>query len=222
MKRNIAIDGPSAAGKSTIARLCAKELGYKHLDTGAMYRCVGYLSKLKGIAVDDELALADMMDQMKLDVDSAGHIYLTNQEVSSEIRTNEMSMRASDVSKLKMVRERLVTLQQQIASAGGYVLDGRDIGTVVLPDAMLKIFLVASVKARAQRRIKEYIEKNIPFDEQEVIRDIEVRDYQDTHRENSPLKKAADAIEIDTSDMSIEEVIDEIRGLLKTKSNEEG
>ena len=213
MKRNIAIDGPSAAGKSTIARLCAKELGYKHLDTGAMYRCVGYLSKLKGIAVDDELALADMMDQMKLDVDSAGHIYLKNQEVSSEIRTNEMSMRAS---------ERLVTLQQQIASAGGYVLDGRDIGTVVLPDAMLKIFLVASVKARAQRRIKEYIEKNIPFDEQEVIRDIEVRDYQDTHRENSPLKKAADAIEIDTSDMSIEEVIDEIRGLLKTKSNEEG
>ena len=159
---------------------------------------------------------------MKLDVDSAGHIYLNNQEVSSEIRTNEMSMRASDVSKLKMVRERLVTLQQQIASAGGYVLDGRDIGTVVLPDAMLKIFLVASVKARAQRRIKEYIEKNIPFDEQEVIRDIEVRDYQDTHRENSPLKKAADAIEIDTSDMSIEEVIDEIRGLLKTKSNEEG
>ena len=102
------------------------------------------------------------------------------------------------------------------------MLDGRDIGTVVLPDAMLKIFLVASVKARAQRRIKEYIEKNIPFDEQEVIRDIEVRDYQDSHRENSPLKKAADAIEIDTSDMSIEEVIDEIRGLLKTKSNEEG
>lgn len=222
MKRNIAIDGPSAAGKSTIARLCAKELGYKHLDTGAMYRCVGYLSKLKGIAVDDEQALTEMMDQMKLDVDSSGHIYLDGQEVSNEIRTNEMSMRASDVSKLKKVRERLVALQQTISAEGGYVLDGRDIGTVVLPDAMLKIFLIASVKARAERRIKEYIEKGIPFDEQEVIRDIEVRGYQDTHRENSPLKKADDAIEIDTSDMSIDDVINEIRGLLKTKSNEEG
>ncbi len=221
MNKNIAIDGPSAAGKSTIAKLCAKELGYKHLDTGAMYRCVAYLSDQQQISTEDEAALAAMIDKMQFDVDAQGKIYLNHQEVSSEIRTNAMSMRASQVSKHAKVRERLVAMQQQIAAKGGYVLDGRDIGTVVLPDALLKIFLIASVEARAQRRIKEYEEKGIPFDKQSILDDIKQRDYQDTHREHSPLKKAEDAIEIDTSDMSIQEVIETIRQLLEAKMKKE-
>ena len=206
MKINIAIDGPSAAGKSTIARLCASLLNYSHLDTGAMYRCVGYQSKIEGIAEDDEEALAEMIQRMKIDFDAEGHVYINQEDVTSKIRDNEMSMRASTVSKLAKVRESLVALQKEIAKNKGYILDGRDIGTVVLPDAELKVFLVASVEARAKRRILEYQEKGIVFDEQEVIEDIKRRDYQDSHRENSPLKKANDAYTLDTSDMSIEEV----------------
>ena len=206
MKINIAIDGPSAAGKSTIARLCASLLNYSHLDTGAMYRCVGYQSKIEGIAEDDEEALAEMIQRMKIDFDAEGHVYINQEDVTSKIRDNEMSMRASNVSKLAKVRKSLVALQKEIAKNKGYILDGRDIGTVVLPDAELKVFLVASVEARAKRRILEYQEKGIVFDEQEVIEDIKRRDYQDSHRENSPLKKANDAYTLDTSDMSIEEV----------------
>lgn len=211
MRINIAIDGPSAAGKSTIAKRCAKLLGYSHLDTGAMYRCVAYKAKQLGIALDDEDNVVKMIDQMKISFDSNGNAFVDGNDVSLAIRTNEMSMGASDVSKLQKVRERLVKMQQDISKEKGYILDGRDIGTVVLKDAELKIFLVASSEARADRRIKEYIEKGIEFNREEVIADIERRDYQDSHRAHSPLKKADDAIEIDSSNLTIDEVVNVIK-----------
>lgn len=214
MRINIAIDGPSAAGKSTIAKKCAKLLGYSHLDTGAMYRCVAYKAKKEGIDWNDEEKLAEMIKNMKIDFDKNGNVYLDHEGVSQKIRTNDISMGASSVSRHLKVRECLVELQQQIAKSKGYILDGRDIGTVVLKDAELKIYLVASASARAERRIKEYIEKGIDFDRDEIIKDIERRDYQDMHREHSPLKKAEDAIEIDSSDLTIDEVVSKIKNEL--------
>ena len=214
MRINIAIDGPSAAGKSTIAKKCAKLLGYSHLDTGAMYRCVAYKAKKEGIDWNDEEKLAEMIKNMKIDFDKNGNVYLDHEDVSQKIRTNDISMGASSVSRHLKVRECLVELQQQIAKNKGYILDGRDIGTVVLKDAELKIYLVASASARAERRIKEYIEKGIDFDRDEIIKDIERRDYQDTHRKHSPLKKAEDAIEIDSSDLTIDEVVSKIKNEL--------
>ena len=214
MRINIAIDGPSAAGKSTIAKKCAKLLGYSHLDTGAMYRCVAYKAKKEGIDWNDEEKLAEMIKNMKIDFNKDGKVYLDYEDVSQKIRTNDISMGASSVSRHLKVRECLVELQQQIAKNKGYILDGRDIGTVVLKDAELKIYLVASASARAERRIKEYIEKGIDFDRDEIIKDIERRDYQDMHREHSPLKKAEDAIEIDSSDLTIDEVVSKIKNEL--------
>lgn len=214
MRINIAIDGPSAAGKSTIAKCCAKLLGYSHLDTGAMYRCVAYKAKQLGIALDDEDKVVEMIDQMNISFDSNGNVFVDGNDVSLAIRTNEMSMGASDVSKLQKVRERLVKMQQDISKDKGFILDGRDIGTVVLKDAELKIFLVASSEARADRRIKEYIEKGIEFNREEVIADIERRDYQDSHRAHSPLKKADDAIEVDSSNLTIDEVVNVIKARL--------
>lgn len=214
MRINIAIDGPSAAGKSTIAKRCAKILGYSHLDTGAMYRCVAYKAKQLSIALDDEDKVVEMIDQMTISFDSNGNVFVDGNDVSLAIRTNEMSMGASDVSKLQKVRERLVKMQQDISKEKGYILDGRDIGTVVLKDAELKIFLVASSEARADRRIKEYIQKGIEFNREEVIADIERRDYQDSHRTHSPLKKADDAIEVDSSNLTIDEVVNVIKSKL--------
>lgn len=207
MKINIAIDGPSAAGKSTIAKRCAAALGYTHLDTGAMYRCVAYKAKQLGIDWEDEAKLAEMIDVTKISFDASGNVEIDGKNVSLAIRSNDISMGASHVSKHALVREKLVKMQQEIAKDKGYILDGRDIGTVVLKDAELKIYLIASSSARADRRIKEYIEKGIAFDRDEVIRDIERRDYQDMNRTNSPLRKASDAIEIDSSELTIDEVV---------------
>lgn len=218
MKINIAIDGPSAAGKSTIAKILAKELGYSHLDTGAMYRCTALVSKKRGIDPNDEAALAAMLDEMKISFDPAGNVYLNNEDVSKQIRENEISMLTSSISAHPKVRERLVALQQQMARDKGFIMDGRDIGTVVLPDAELKIYMVASVKARADRRYKEYLEKHVEADYDEIYRDIEQRDYQDMNRKTSPLRKAEDAIEIDTSNMTITEVVEEIRRNIPTLS----
>lgn len=218
MKINIAIDGPSAAGKSTIAKILAKELGYSHLDTGAMYRCAALASKRRGIDPNDEAALAAMLDEMKISFDLAGNVYINDEDVSKQIRVNEISMLTSSISAHPKVRERLVELQQQIARDKGFIMDGRDIGTVVLPDAELKVYMVASVKARADRRYKEYLEKHVEADYDEIYRDIEQRDYQDMNRKSSPLRKAEDAIEIDTSNMTIDEVVKEIRRNIPTLS----
>lgn len=217
MKYNIAIDGPSAAGKSTIAKKLAKELGYAHLDTGAMYRCVAYFSKIKEISYDDEEKLASLIDTMQIRFDSQGNVYINDKNVSNEIRENEISMLTSKISAYPAVREKLVVMQQKMAESKGYIMDGRDIGTVVLPNAEVKVYMVASVKARADRRYKEYLEKQMEVDYDTIYKDIEQRDYQDMNRKVSPLKKAEDAVEIDTSDMSIDEVVDTIRKLLPTK-----
>ena len=161
MKVNIAIDGPSAAGKSTIANIIAEKLGYTHLDTGAMYRATAYEAFKENINIDDEENIVKMIEKMDLDMKPDGRVFLNGEDISSKIRTNEISMGASNVSKLLGVRAALVAMQQRICKAGGYILDGRDIGTVVLKDAPVKVFMIASAKARAERRVKENIEKGI-------------------------------------------------------------
>lgn len=212
---NIAIDGPSAAGKSTIAKILAKNLGYAHIDTGAMYRCVALMVKNNGVNPDDEEKIADLMQEMNINFDEKGNVYLNDIDVSKDIRTNEMSMLASKVSAYPAVRKILTTLQQKMAENKGYILDGRDIGSVVLPDAELKIFMIASAQARANRRVLEYQNKGIEANYDEIYEDIIQRDYQDSHRANAPLKKCDDAHEIDTSDMSIDEVVEKITSFLK-------
>lgn len=217
MKINIAIDGPSAAGKSTIADMVAAKLGYTHLDTGAMYRSVAYQAKQENISVEDEEKIVEMISRMKLEMTPDGKVILNGEDVSSKIRTNEMSMGASNVSKLNGCRVALVKMQQDICKQGGYILDGRDIGTVVLKDAPIKLYLVASAEARAMRRVLQNKEKGIQDDYNMILEDIKKRDYQDSHREFSPLKKADDAIEIDTSDMSKEEVEAYVLKLIQEK-----
>lgn len=220
MKFNIAIDGPSAAGKSTIADLLAAKLGYNHLDTGAMYRAVAYQSLKKGIPTDDEKAIVAMIEAMDLQMTIDGKVILDGEDISDQIRTEEISMRASDVSKLGGCRKALVAMQQKICAEGGYILDGRDIGTVVLKDAPVKIYMVASAEARAHRRVLQNQENGLEADYDKILEDIKARDYQDMHREVSPLTKAEDAIEIDTSDMSIDEVVDWALKLIAEKTGE--
>ena len=220
MRINIAIDGPSAAGKSTIADELAKILGYTHLDTGAMYRAVALKAIRDGIALDDEEKIVAMIDAMDLEMPADGRVILENEDVSKAIRTDEISMGASNVSKLQGCRAALVKMQQKICQNGGYILDGRDIGTVVLKDAPVKIYMVASAEARAQRRVLQNQENGLEADYETILEDIRKRDYQDMHREHSPLTKAEDAIEIDTSDMAIEEVVDAVLKIVKEKTGD--
>lgn len=221
MKINIAIDGPSAAGKSTIANIVAEKLGYTHLDTGAMYRATAYEAFKENIEIDDEENIVKMIERMDLDMKPDGRVFLNGEDISSKIRTNEISMGASNVSKLLGVRAALVAMQQRICKAGGYILDGRDIGTVVLKDAPVKVFMVASAEARAKRRVLENIEKGIEgTDYDTILQDIEKRDYQDSHRANSPLKQAEDAVLIDTSELTIEQVVERVMSLVKEKLGE--
>ena len=221
MKINIAIDGPSAAGKSTIADILADKLGYTHLDTGAMYRAVAFECFKEGIAIDDEDKVVNMISNMNLDMRPDGKVILNGEDISNKIRTNEISMGASNVSKLLNVRAALVKMQQEICKQGGYILDGRDIGTVVLKDAPVKIFMIASPEARAIRRVEQNKEKGIEGDDYDtILREIQKRDYQDSHRQNSPLKQADDAILIDTSNLTIEETSDKVMSLVKEKLGE--
>ena len=220
MRINIAIDGPSAAGKSTIADILAERLGYTHLDTGAMYRAVALKAIKDGIDLADEEKIVAMIDEMDLVMPADGSVILEGEDVSKEIRTNEISMGASDVSKLAGCRKALVAMQQRICKDGGYILDGRDIGTVVLKDAPVKIYMVTSPEARAQRRLLQNQKNGIEGDYESILEDIKKRDYQDMHREVSPLKKAEDAIEIDTSYMSKEEVADAVMKIVLEKTGD--
>ena len=207
---NIAIDGPSAAGKSTIAKNIAKKLGYVHLDTGAMYRCIGYKCQIQNVDYKNDEDMKKLLANTEIVLTADGKIYLDGQDVSQDIRTSNVSTR-------EVVRKDLVARQQKMASEKGFVMDGRDIGTVVLKDAELKIFQTASVEARAKRRFLENQAKGLKEDYETIYRDIELRDYQDTHREVSPLTRAEDAILLDTSDMSIEEVTNHILKLVEEK-----
>lgn len=218
MKINIAIDGPSGAGKSTISDNLAQKLGYVHLDTGAMYRSVAYSALKCGLSIDDEENISKMIENdFDLDLKNDGTIICNGEDITNKIRTNEMSLRASDVSKLLKVREALVKAQQKIASKKGYIVDGRDICEVVLPDAEVKIYLTASPEDRTKRRLLQNIEKGIEGDYKTILDDIIKRDYQDSHREFSPLRKADDAIEIDSSNLSIDDVVNRILVLANEK-----
>ena len=212
---NIAIDGPSAAGKSTLAKRLAKRLGYIHLDTGAMYRCVALEAIKQHVNVKDEDALVDMIKKTKIALVPDGRIYINDEDVSDKIRTQDISMLASDVSAFAQVRIELVQRQQEMAQSKGVIMDGRDIGTVVLPNAEVKIFLTATPEARAERRYKENREKGMDCDYDTIKQDIIARDWQDSHREHSPLCKAEDAVEIDSSYMTIDEVTEKLLCLIK-------
>lgn len=217
MTINIAIDGPSGAGKSSISNILADKLGYVHLDTGAMYRSVAYFALKRNIALDDEDKVVEMIHQLDLNMKTDGTIICDGEDITRKIREPHMSMAASDVSKLKNVRAALVEMQQKIASKKGYILDGRDIGTVVLTDAEVKIFLTASPEERAKRRVLQNDKNGIKTDYKTIYDEIVARDYQDSHRENSPLKKVDDAIEIDSSNMTIDEVVNEVLKYVNTK-----
>lgn len=224
MKINIAIDGPSAAGKSTIAKILAERLGYVHLDTGAMYRCCALKARRNDIDLDDEAALCAMLDHTDIQLTPAGDVYLDGEKVNEEIRTDENSLAASKVSQFGGVRREMVKRQQKMAEDKGFIMDGRDIGTVVLPEAEVKVFMTASAHARAVRRYEQNKAKHLPTASvEEIAKEIAERDERDTTRSESPLRKAEDAIAIDTSDMTIEEVVNAVyeRALPYVKEGEE-
>ena len=207
---NIAIDGPAGAGKSSVAKAVAKELGGNYLDTGAMYRAMGLYMLRCAVDINDMDIVAARCHEPEIDVryeNGAQVTVLCTEDVSKEIREEQCAKASSAVSRVPQVRERLVALQQQIAKGTNLVMDGRDIGTHVLPGADVKIFLTASAEVRAQRRVGELLKKGEEPDYDKILADIVQRDYQDTHRAASPLRKADDAIEVDTSDMGLEEVI---------------
>ncbi len=202
---SVAVDGPSGAGKSTLAKAIARELGIVYVDTGAMYRSIGLHIREKGIDPQDAAAVIAALPEIHIDMDYSDdgtqHMYLGGRDVSAKIRLPEISMYASHVSAIPQVRAFLMEMQRSIAREKSVIMDGRDIGTVVLPDADVKIFLFADVKVRALRRVKELEERGTPKPYEEVLQEMEQRDYQDSHRETAPLRPADDAIMIDTSDL---------------------
>lgn len=217
-KINIAIDGPSAAGKGTVADFVAREMGYIHLDTGAMYRCAALRCLRRNVPLKEEPRVLQALEGMTFEQKEDGSIWMDGEDVSGQIREDRVSLGASDVSTLKGVRLDMVRRQRQLARKKGYVLEGRDIGTVVLPDAELKIFLTASVEVRSRRRFRQNLESGRKADLETIRRELEQRDYQDSHRRESPLRRADDAIPIDTSDMTIEEVVGKVVSLARKKA----
>ncbi|MFD1018505.1 (d)CMP kinase [Thalassobacillus hwangdonensis] len=209
----VAIDGPAAAGKSTVAKKVAHQLGYVYIDTGAMYRALTWKSLESGVDLHDEDAVYQQLMQISIDLvmeNDGQHVYVDERDVSREIRQQDVTTNVSFAAKHGKVREEMVKRQQQLAAERGVVMDGRDIGTHVIPDAEVKIFMIASVQERAERRHKENIEKGFPSDLSELKEEIRKRDEIDSKREIAPLVKAEDAIEIDTTSLSIDEVVDKI------------
>ena len=211
----IAIDGPASSGKSTVAKIIAKDFGYTYLDTGAMYRAATYVALQHQISPDQSSQLLELLDQYPISFgrSESGEqlVFLGDVDVSHPIRENAVTNAVSSFAAIPAIREKLVALQQEIAQQGGIVMDGRDIGTVVLPKAELKLFLVASVDERAERRYKENLAKGIETDLETLKEEIATRDYKDSHRATSPLKQAEDAIYLDTTGLSILEVVDKIK-----------
>lgn len=205
----IAVDGPGGAGKSTIARRVAKELGIEYIDTGAMYRAIGLKLIKTDTDMNDEKALVGMLEETSIDF-SNGRTILDGVDVSGQIRTEEVSAKASACSVLAPVRAKLVDLQRKMAASKSVIMDGRDIGTNVIKDAEVKIFLTAAPEERARRRYDELTARGLDADYDKVLADINARDYNDTHRKLNPLTRAEDAVEIDSTDMSIDEVTAEI------------
>ncbi len=214
----VAIDGPAGAGKSTIARAISREISFVYVDTGALYRAIGlYMIKNR---IDGDKSIVSTLNKVKVDlkfVDNEQKIFLCGEEVSGEIRTPEVSMMASRVSAILAVREFLLDLQRDLAKKNNVIMDGRDIGTVILPDADVKIFLTASLEKRAQRRYKEMLEKGLNVTYDGILSDIKKRDYDDSHRKVAPLKPAANAILVDTSDYNLEESIKLVLNVIRKK-----
>ena len=219
-KISIAIDGPAAAGKSTVAKRIAEKLSYIYIDTGAMYRALTYKAIQTNVQLTDEAALYDLLVNTQIDLlpgEKGQLVFLDEQEVTNEIRSAEVTNQVSIVAKHRLIREEMVKRQQRFATNGGVVMDGRDIGTHVLPNAEVKVFLLASVQERAERRYQENLEKGFPADLEMLKKEIAARDKLDSEREVAPLKKAEDAVEIDTTSLSIEEVVGKILTLVEER-----
>ena len=218
---SIAIDGPAGAGKSTIAKALAKELGYHYVDTGAIYRTVAYFLDLLNVSVKDVDAVERYIDELTIQItyDETGkqHMLMNGMDVTDDIRTQDISQKASLVSAHAVVREVLLDMQRDVAKQHNVIMDGRDIGTVVLPKATVKIFLTASAEVRAQRRTDELVARGQKADFAQTLKDIQQRDYQDTHRPIAPLKQASDAVLVDTSDMNIDQVLAAIKKIIGEK-----
>lgn len=220
MMVSVAIDGPAGAGKSTIARQAAKAMGFIYVDTGALYRAIGLYSLQNGVEVSQPEQVEAMLASIEVELTfSQGeqHVLLCGKDVSQEIRTPEVSMAASKVSAVPQVRAYLFGLQQDMAKKHNVVMDGRDIGTVVLPHAQLKIFLTASPEERAKRRYEELLQKGAQVEFDEVLRELKERDYQDSHREIAPLKPADDAVLVDTTSCTLQQSIDRVISLIKER-----
>ena len=218
---SIAIDGPAGAGKSTIAKALAKELGYHYVDTGAIYRTVAYFLDLLGISPKDADGVERYIDELTVEIeydeDGKQHMIMNGIDVSDDIRTQDISQKASLVSAHKLVRDMLLDMQRDVAKKHNVIMDGRDIGTVVLPKATVKIFLTASAEVRAKRRTEELLAKGQPADYAQTLKDIKLRDHQDSTRPIAPLKQAKDAILVDTSELTIEQVIEAIKNIVREK-----
>ncbi len=220
---NVAVDGPAGAGKSTASRLAAKAMGFIYVDTGALYRTVGVNALRKGINTKDKQGVADSLDGLSVDLvfeNGEQKVLLNGEDVSAAIRTPEASMAASDVSSVKQVRDFLFDLQRDIAAKNNCLMDGRDIGTVVLPDAQVKIFLTASPEERAKRRCLELESKGTPQKYEDVLAEINERDYNDSHREIAPLKPAEDSVLLDTTGIDLDGVVAKITEIVKEKTDE--
>lgn len=213
----IAIDGPGGAGKSTIAKMVAEKMNMEYIDTGAMYRAIGWMFSKNNVNTEDSAEVQGVLNRTAIDFDN-GKIFLNGEDISGEIRTPEISKAASVCSKLPEVRSKLVALQREIAEGKSVVMDGRDIGTNVLPNAEVKIFLTADPMVRAKRRYDQLLESGKEADLNSIFEDIKERDYQDTHRELNPLQQAEDAVLLDTSDMTINQVLDEIMKMAEGKN----
>ncbi len=218
---SIAIDGPAGAGKSTIAKRLAKELGYCYVDTGAIYRTVAYFFDLWGVAPKDIDGITRYIDELNIaieyDEEGTQHMIMNGMDVTADIRTQEISQKASLISAHAIVREMLLDMQRDVAKTHNVIMDGRDIGTVVLPKANVKIFLTASAEVRAQRRTDELLAKGQKANYNQILKEIQQRDYQDTHREVAPLKLARDSIKVDTSNLDIDGVIAELKRIIGEK-----
>ncbi len=215
----VAIDGPAGSGKSTVTHMLAKKLGYTHIDTGALYRAIAYKAFDCGIGIEEGAKLGELAQQTRLQFKEGNQIHCDGKNVAKLIRTPEISMAASKISAHPEVRTALLGLQREMGKSGGVVLEGRDIGTVVFPNAEVKFFLTASVDSRARRRMIELEDKGTYLDFEEVKKQVVERDKGDTERKVAPLKKASDAIEIDTTHMNVEQVVETLEKIVKEKEN---